>query len=64
LSCDDDDPCTAESCDEFLGCTSEPIESCGVAAVPALRSNGRVLLALLVLAITAVLLGSRRQSRV
>jgi cysteine-rich repeat protein len=64
LSCDDDDPCTAESCDEFLGCTSEPIESCGVATVPAVRSNGRVLLALLMLALAAVLLGSARQRRV
>jgi hypothetical protein len=62
--CDDGDPCTAESCDEFLGCTSEPIPSCGVPPVSTLRTNERVLLALLMLVVTAVLLGSRRQGRV
>lgn len=60
LSCDDGDACTAESCDEFLGCRSEPIEPCGVASVPTVRPNGRVLLVLLMLAVTGVLLGSRR----
>jgi cysteine-rich repeat protein len=60
LLCDDGDACTAESCDEFLGCRSEPIEPCGVASVPTVRPNGRVLLVLLMLAVTGVLLGSRR----
>jgi cysteine-rich repeat protein len=64
LSCDDGDPCTANSCDEFLGCTSVPIEPCGVEPVPAVRSNGRVLLGLLMLAVAGVLLGSRRRARV
>jgi cysteine-rich repeat protein len=63
LLCDDQDPCTAESCDEFLGCVSEPIEGCAVDSVPAMRSGGRLLLVLFALALSAALLASKRQGR-
>jgi hypothetical protein len=46
--CDDQDPCTADACDEFVGCSNEPIENCTVPpAVHGAPLWGRGLLALL-----------------
>ena len=64
LLCDDQDPCTADSCDEFLGCTNEPIEFCTVEPVPAFSSNGRIVLALFMLVVAAIVLGSSRPRRI
>ena len=43
--CDDNDPCTAESCDQVSGCTYAPVEAC-VASVPAASNPLRAVVAL------------------
>jgi cysteine-rich repeat protein len=63
LLCDDQNPCTADSCDELIGCRNEPIDACTVESVPTVRSNGRLLLVLLMLAAAGVLIRSRKSRR-
>ena len=49
LSCDDNDPCTADSCDQVSGCYNDPIPQCGAAPVPMASGWGVLLLSLLVI---------------
>ncbi len=57
--CDDQDPCTADLCDELLGCDHVPIPACRPggdpppSAVPAMGPGGRALLVLLVVGAAA-----------
>ncbi|MBW2400581.1 MAG: hypothetical protein JRG80_15070 [Deltaproteobacteria bacterium] len=62
LNCDDADPCTADSCDQVLGCAHDPIPMCG-AAVPSASPGGRMLVGLLLMSAGAVFLGQRRRQR-
>ena len=55
VDCDDGNPCTADSCDEIAGCTHDPIPGCGGPAVPSMTAWGRLLLAALLVAATAIL---------
>jgi hypothetical protein len=55
LDCDDLNPCTADACDEFAGCTHDPIALCGAVEVPGSNPTGRVLLAMLLLCAGALL---------
>jgi cysteine-rich repeat protein len=61
IDCDDADPCTADSCDTQLGCVNDPIEACG--AVPAVSPPGRILLAVLVLAVGLLWVRRRAAAR-
>jgi hypothetical protein len=62
LDCDDDDECTADSCDELLGCVHDPIPGCGV-VIPTTGPWGRLLLGALVLAAGTILLVEHRRTR-
>jgi hypothetical protein len=61
LDCDDDDPCTADSCDGVSGCANDPIVGCvPPAAVPTSSSPDRALFVLLIVVGSGVaLLGER-----
>jgi hypothetical protein len=62
LDCDDDNGCTADSCDQVLGCGHEPIPDC--AAVPATSLWGQLMLGLLLTTTGALsLIYGRRRSR-
>ena len=49
LDCDDGDECTADACDQLMGCSNTPISNCNV-AVPAASRGGDALIALMLLA--------------
>jgi hypothetical protein len=58
--CDDADECTADSCDQLLGCAHDPIPPCG-SAIPSASAGGRMLTALLLLSAGALFLVQRRR---
>jgi hypothetical protein len=60
LDCDDQDACTADACDDLVGCTHDPIPGCGAAAVPSGSVWGRALLGLLLAGAGASLLRTQR----
>ncbi|MGE4650448.1 MAG: hypothetical protein AAEJ53_06145, partial [Myxococcota bacterium] len=49
LDCDDGDECTADACDQLMGCSNTPISNCNV-AVPVASRGGDALIALMLLA--------------
>jgi len=49
--------CTADSCDEVLGCAHDPIPDC--AAVPSASLGGRIFLGLLLMSAGALFLVQR-----
>ena len=59
--CDDNNPCTAESCDAITGCGYSPVSGCG-AEVPTAGTPGSILVVLLLLAAGALFLGIRNDS--
>jgi hypothetical protein len=62
LDCDDHNGCTADSCDQVLGCAHEPIPDC--AAIPATSLWGQLMLGLLLTTTGALsLIYGRRRSR-
>ena len=58
--CDDADECTADSCDEVLGCGHDPIVGCPP-AVPMLGGRGWLLLAGLILTLGTLRVASLRR---
>ena len=46
LDCDDDDDCTADSCEEISGCENDPIPGCGP-PIPTTGNWGSLMLTLL-----------------
>ena len=58
--CDDEDICTADSCDQFLGCVYEPTH-CNGHDLPSASPAGRLLLSLLVVGAGATFLAWRRR---
>jgi hypothetical protein len=59
LDCDDSNVCTADSCDQVLGCAHDPIPEC--MAVPSASLGGRVFLGLLLMSAGALFLVQRRR---
>ncbi len=57
IDCEDNNACTADSCDEFLGCVNDPIPECG--SVPALSNSTRLIVAFSFLLLGALALGRR-----
>jgi hypothetical protein len=58
--CDDADECTADSCDQLLGCAHDPIPLCGT-SVPSASAGGRMLVGLLLMSAGVVFLVHRRR---
>ena len=58
--CDDEDICTADSCDQFLGCVYEPTH-CNGPDIPNASPTGRLLLSLLLVGAGATFLAWRRR---
>jgi hypothetical protein len=61
LDCDDHYSCTADSCDQVLGCVHEPIPDCE--PIPSASLGGRVFLGLLLMSAGALSLVERRRFR-
>ena len=61
LSCDDDNVCTAESCDEITGCASVPIPNCIPVDVPSATLPIQLLISLILLVAGGVFVAQRRQ---
>jgi hypothetical protein len=59
LNCDDNNACTADACDQVLGCSHTPIEGCAT-PVPTGSPWGAILLVTLLLATTMVTFRRRR----
>ena len=51
VNCDDQNPCTADSCDAVTGCTNEEIPECSV-PVPTASDNGRKVLIMMLALVT------------
>ena len=49
VDCEDDDPCTNDSCDGATGCVNEPIEGCNIQSVPSASDSGRMVLAMMLI---------------
>ena len=60
IDCDDLDECTADSCDQLLGCFNDPIPACN--AVPATSNWGQALLAAMLLMAGALIVTARREN--
>jgi len=62
LNCDDEDACTADSCDEVTGCAHDPIGTpeC-TAEVPASSEWSRLLIVVLMTALGGALIAHRRR---
>ena len=58
-NCDDSNACTADACDQVLGCSHTPIEGCAT-PVPTGSPWGAILLVTLLLATTMVTFRRRR----
>jgi len=59
--CDDDDVCTAQSCDEITGCASVPIPNCIPVDVPSATPPIQLLISLILLVAGGVFVAQRRQ---
>jgi len=58
--CDDADECTADSCDQVIGCAHDPIPLCGT-SIPSASAGGRMLVGLLLMSAGAAFLVHRRR---
>ena len=47
VDCEDNDPCTNDSCDGATGCVNEPIEGCNIQSVPFASDSGRLVLTMM-----------------
>ena len=61
LDCDDGLVCTADSCDEVLGCAHDVIPGCGSGTVLPTSSNWGLALLMLVIVMTGALIADRKR---